>query len=1083
MPAHEAEKQMLLSWKWSSESSSPEPVFLLNFLIHGKKDRKATPAFLHNLQLWLTKVFERVSPFVSLPDAFQVQVIRSYYVSTTVPIHPTVLPLVILCLESEFGGVKMNLDGADAPSKRLAEKQSEKDSLTKRLESLRVLEREKQSDHDAMVERLRKRLESRPESDYPRQLEETYLCTLLEENSSRVREFEETEALLNAKLRDVCLEIESTEEDTQFSMDTASITKPRDPKDVPDSLDLIYLSTFDATKFEFLEPFGHPDVDPYSSGEISDGSWPTSNVDEWVPIRELDCPAPAKYLLCHLHLLAHLAKPSYPGGCLDDPINISDGTYLDYQEVHDIVYSHCGDHATSKDVQVMKENVFKYMNRYLFHATEGRGEFGIKKVFADKSVEFDMKPAASLASEIAHLNFTITYQETGRRRKPSKSKQTGQDASPHEESASVTKEFVPFNEWKVSPLRNQVSRIYFRPWPHVLDCHRGYFLPVDANGQKGLNYFTGFRHSMEELASAYVSCDRKVLGEFLKLVFNNICGGSESSYQFLMQFLACIVQFPFRRQQVALVMPGGQGIGKTFLMTTIGQLLGHLFHKGNADSVARKFNSMYAGKILVFMDEHSLSKRNDYNAMKTMISDENMNTEKKFQEQRTEENFANIVMAMNPTRLFEEEGHGLDKDDRRFFVCSCCGHLSQDLKTKTRKTIQAMTADKDKKEVLAFNFLLMNVDLTDYNPVEFPITEKGKMNRQTNNETYVLSWFYQRLLEKTLLPSATSDYLTSGSETFKDGGLDRETSTDLADVWNPLKFQGDTLVCWKNFLKRNGKNYMSKDEWEWVKRHHVDGEKVDQIDIMKFSEEAMDGYWKEPFWLQIVPWDKLFRSCCSWVYSQFKYQVNQRDFSEGLKSCLPRYEKKMVKVTLGEVSRRVDVLVVPTYEAVMENFKLKHGCLIIDEDRRWSEQSDWRDPPKLKLYTSSGHVRKNFRRMATKDVMLDSWVNKVEDYFSEMIESGTDPSKFRNPWVPRPFVVMDKGGTLKDTCRRRKRLLQALVVDPSVDEKLIQDLQKEKTDLLRKVENLEHQLFLRNGAIEVLRQSLEVRKKSKPQST
>lgn len=1076
------EADFLDSYYWNADPELLVPAFLLTFKIKGKKGRKITPDYLENLQRWLTKVFKTVKELQDTQDICQVSIFDSYLVHTNLRLHNTILPLTLMMLDNEFCNTKTSSsDDADVTEELLKHKEEELKNVMEELAGTEAMHQEKKADLEAVISRVSKDLEETETWDYGRKAQEQYLELQLAKLENINTDFQNRKARLSETAMLLKEEIQLAGDDTQFLMDIDDLTKPR-PGELPGMVE-VYNAMFSMSDCEFEDEFRLwvPPDEPWTVD-----FWRCFHLDEWMDHRPtLDCTEKAKYLLAHHHLLAHLAKPSHPGGGVNEPINISDGTYLKYADIKKIIEENTFRPETTSAEMVfsMKDEVFKYMNRFLFHVTEGKGEFGIKKVFEGDCVKFDLKPAPSLAAELAHLSFKISYAIPPKPRKPKPAKQKkGGRVPPEKEKATsgtesdapppmtvVTKDFLPFKEWTASEIRNRVSRIYFRPWPNILNCHRGYFMPVDANGDKGLNSYTGYRHSMEDLASAYVGCNRSVLRGFLKLIFNNICGACPASYIYLMKYLACIVQFPFRKQQVALAMPGGQGIGKTFLMNAMAQLLGELFHKGNAESIARKFNSMYAGKTLIFMDEHTLSKSIDYNAMKTMVTDEAMNTEKKFHEQKTEENFANVVMAMNPTKLFQEDGQGLDKDDRRFFVCSCFGHLSQSLKTLTKNTIEAMTADKEKKEQLAFNFLLMNVDLTSYNSPDFPITEKGKVNRQSNCETYVLTWFHERLMQRSLLPCATTDYLSAGSETFKDGGLDKDPGMDAQDVWNPLRFQGEQLFCWRNFLKKNGKMYLSKDEWEAIRALHLKGGKLDQIEMATYQEEIIDDYWKSPVWLQVVPFDKLRKSCCSWIFTQFRHSVNMRDFNEGIKACLPKFERKMMTLKMGGVNRTVEMLVVPVYGVVMDHFNQKHSSIIVEEDRRWTEQSTWKDPPKLQLYTSPGDLKRNFQEMASKDVMLGSWVEKVDEFYKDICKSTEENGHYVEPWKPRPFLYKDQPLPERGV-RQRKRQVDQIASETAqaLEQLTMERLRQKEIDLVNTNRNLQRKLEEKDNAIKML---------------
>lgn len=84
----------------------------------------------------------------------------------------------------------------------------------------------------------------------------------------------------------------------------------------------------------------------------------------------------------------------------------------------------------------------------------------------------------------------------------------------------------------------------------------------------------------------------------------NICQGDEALFSWLMSYCAHIVQKPWERPLVALVLRGGKGVGKSGWIERLGFLLGKSFDStSDQDVFLGQFNSVLENKILLVAEE------------------------------------------------------------------------------------------------------------------------------------------------------------------------------------------------------------------------------------------------------------------------------------------------------------------------------------------------------------------------------------------------------------------------------------------------------------------------------------------------
>ena len=127
-----------------------------------------------------------------------------------------------------------------------------------------------------------------------------------------------------------------------------------------------------------------------------------------------------------------------------------------------------------------------------------------------------------------------------------------------------------------------------------------------------------------------------------------------------------------RRTQVEVVMYGEQGTGKTCIVNDLigtrimGRVAGvkSVYAKSkNFEGVSGKFNSEYQNKLLINIDEISHAKKHD-GLLKTLICDDMNESEAKFQDRTTHDNYTNLWLTTNEEQRFLY----ITGDDRRYFV-------------------------------------------------------------------------------------------------------------------------------------------------------------------------------------------------------------------------------------------------------------------------------------------------------------------------------------------------------------------------------------------------------------------------------
>jgi hypothetical protein len=152
---------------------------------------------------------------------------------------------------------------------------------------------------------------------------------------------------------------------------------------------------------------------------------------------------------------------------------------------------------------------------------------------------------------------------------------------------------------------------------------------------------------------------------YLDHIKDNICSGDDDLYEYVLDWMAHIIQHPEDKVDKCLVLRGSQGTGKGFFIQEFGALFGKAFHHlTNMGPLVGRFNSELANRLLVFADEITWGgKKSEGSRLKTFISEDVINIEFKGKDVVPMENFSRLVIASNHDWVVPIEG-----GDRRYVV-------------------------------------------------------------------------------------------------------------------------------------------------------------------------------------------------------------------------------------------------------------------------------------------------------------------------------------------------------------------------------------------------------------------------------
>lgn len=209
---------------------------------------------------------------------------------------------------------------------------------------------------------------------------------------------------------------------------------------------------------------------------------------------------------------------------------------------------------------------------------------------------------------------------------------------------------------------------------------------------------------------------------FIDHVKRNVCAGDEEHFKYLMGWMARCVQEPGSPGQVAIVLKGGKGVGKSIFAKVLGSLFGrHFLHVSNSGHLVGNFNSHLRDTILLFADEAFYAGDKKHGSiLKTLITEETIQIEAKGVDVESCPNYVHLIMASNDDHVIPASG-----DERRFLVLDVGAE-----KQRNSAYFKDMLAQLDAGGRQALLHMLLTYDITDYEVRDVPETAALKEQKE-----------------------------------------------------------------------------------------------------------------------------------------------------------------------------------------------------------------------------------------------------------------------------------------------------------------------------------------------------------------
>ena len=274
------------------------------------------------------------------------------------------------------------------------------------------------------------------------------------------------------------------------------------------------------------------------------------------------------------------------------------------------------------------------------------------------------------------------------------------------------------------------------------------FMPGEDAPPRFYNLWKGFAVEPLPVGEKPTPEQAQGLKDLLDHVRLNVCSKDETVFNWLMGYFAHMFQKPADKPLVALVFRGGKGVGKNFLIESIGHLLGnHFLLTSNRRYLVSNFNGHLENCLLFALDEAFWSgDKQAEGIMKDLITGKSHVVEHKGKESYVVDNRTRIAIIGNEDWLVPAS-----HDERRFAAFDVGDGRKQD-----RTFFQTI---RDRMENGGYRLLLRHLLDRDITGLDFNAAPDTAALRSQKHQSLepVDQWWFECLTEGRIVKSDFDD--------------------------------------------------------------------------------------------------------------------------------------------------------------------------------------------------------------------------------------------------------------------------------------------------------------------------------------
>jgi len=196
-----------------------------------------------------------------------------------------------------------------------------------------------------------------------------------------------------------------------------------------------------------------------------------------------------------------------------------------------------------------------------------------------------------------------------------------------------------------------------------------------------------------------------------------ICAGDYVKLDYLLQYIAHMLQKPEEKPGIMIVLLGGQGTGKGTFFRLISSIWSRTtLHVSNIEQVVGRFNGCLERNYIICMDEALFSgDRKSLDSLKSLITEPVCYIEQKYQPGHPIDSYHRFIASSN-----HEHFARIEKDDRRFWFLS----VSDKYQVDTQYFDGVYANIEDEVTIAAMVAELSTMNLDDFNVRKPPETDE-----------------------------------------------------------------------------------------------------------------------------------------------------------------------------------------------------------------------------------------------------------------------------------------------------------------------------------------------------------------------
>jgi len=225
--------------------------------------------------------------------------------------------------------------------------------------------------------------------------------------------------------------------------------------------------------------------------------------------------------------------------------------------------------------------------------------------------------------------------------------------------------------------------------------------------------FHGYKYNIKE------THDESIIKAYIDFIKEVICNNKDNINEYILNWIAYIVQNPGKRTNTALVLKGLQGIGKGTFTDVLCEMLSRYSAPNITDikEITGDYNSVIEGKKLLILNELKNvgdDRLANFDALKSRITDDYIRVGEKYEPGRYAENVANYIFCTNNAYPVK-----IERSDRRYVVLEVSGSKKNNF--DYWNSIYASCKGSEFYDNLTTYFAKR--DITKFDPRNIPTTE------------------------------------------------------------------------------------------------------------------------------------------------------------------------------------------------------------------------------------------------------------------------------------------------------------------------------------------------------------------------